>query len=247
MIKFSLKIDDQEHSLTKENGISIGRIGALLEALFNVIETGTGSNITLGQIRGNCYALDFYTEDEGYLSNFITTHKNIERIQVDELSPDQKKYASTLRLILGNKFFLKAYDNLGAEIALIKDIGKIESNRHYFSTDTIYGILSELGSSSLSNTKKHIFIDGTNYRIYISKDQDLQLKPFYGTEKLRVKIRQKRSADGGRILSSELISFTIVGKRSLIDNLNAGGDLDLEILKGAYTIEDILRNIYANR
>lgn len=247
MIKFSIKIDDENHSLTKEDGIPINKIGELLQTLYGAIDTGTGQKCTLGQIRGNCYALDFYTEDIGLHNNFIAVHKNIEQVEVDDLPPEQKKYAGTLKSILGGRFYLKAYDAEGKEIAAINEIGKKQLTSYYYSTDTVYGVLSELGSASLNNTRKHIFVDGISYRIYISKDQDLELKPFYGTHKLRIELRQKRSAIDGHIVNSELLSFTNVRPGSLAENLKEAGYIELDILKDTHTIEDILNNIYADR
>jgi hypothetical protein len=247
MFKFSIKIDDDSHSLTKEDGIPINKIGELLQTLFNAVDDGTGSKCTLGQVRGNCYALDFFTPNIGVYHNLIVVHKNVEQVEVDDLSIEQKKYAATLKTILGGKYYLKAYDNDGKEIAAINDIGKKQLTSYYYSTDTVYGVLSELGSASLSNTRKHIFLDGVSYRIYISKDQDLQLKPYYGTHKLRVELRQKRSVIDGHIVNSELQSFTSVSTGNLADNLKEVGYIDLEMIKNTHTIEDILNNIYAIR
>lgn len=247
MIKFSIKIDDDVHSLNKENGISVDKIGDLLKTLYNAIDNGTGHKVTLGQIRGNCYALDFYTKDNGLYENFLTVHKNIEQLDIDALTYEQKKYAVSLKSILGGKFYLTVYDKDDKEVAAINEIGKKQITSFYYSTDTVYGVLSELGSSTLTSAKKHIYIDGINYKIFISKDQDLELKPFYGTHKLRVELRQKRSSADGHIINSELLSFTSVSKGNLIDNLKNSEFIDLEILKDTHTIEDILNNIYASR
>jgi hypothetical protein len=247
MHKFSLKIDDDNHTLTKENGISFDKIGALLDTLYKAIDNGTGHKCTLGQVRGNCYALDFYTEDVGFHNNFITVHKNIAQVQLDDLSPEQKRYAVTLRAILGNTFYLKAYDNDGQEVAAISDIGTRKLTSYYYSTDSIYGVLSELGSANLKSNRKHIYIDGVNYKIYISKDQDLELKPFYGTQKLRVELRQKRSSIDGHVVNSDLLSFCAIGSSNLASNIKAEGYIELELLKNTHTIEDILNNIYASR
>jgi hypothetical protein len=212
MIKFSIKIDDDVHSLNKENGIPIDKIGELLKALYGAIENGTGHKITLGQVWGNCYALDFYTKDTGIYDNFIAVHKNIEQVEIDDLPFEQKKYAVTLKSILGKDFYLTAYDQDDTPVAAIDDIGKKQIRSYYYSTDTVYGIVSELGSSTLTNAKKHIYIDGLGYKIFISKDQDLEIKPYYGTQKLRVEIRQKRSTTDGHIINSELNSFTVLSK-----------------------------------
>ncbi|GGB30262.1 MULTISPECIES: hypothetical protein [Mucilaginibacter] len=247
MIKFSIKIDDEAHSLNEEDGIGLDKIGDFLKNLYCAIDNGTEHKVTLGNVRGNCYALDFYTRDNALYENFLTVHKNIEQLDVDSLPIEQKRYAASLKAILGGKYFLTAYDKNDQEVAAINEIGKKQIASFYYSTDTVYGILSELGSSTLTSAKKHIYIDGIGYKIFISRDQDLELKPFYGTHKLRIELRQKRSSTDGHIVNSELLSFTAVSKGNLIDNLNDSDAIELKILKNTHTIEDILNSIYASR
>ncbi len=246
MIKFSIKIDDESHSLSKENGIDIRDIGGLLESLFDAIDNGTGNKITLGQIRGNCYALDFYSNDTGYLDNFILVHKNIEQIEIGDLQPEEQRYATKLKSILGQKYYLKAYDNDNTEVAAITEIGKRSSIGYYYTTDAIYGIVTELGSPSLS-AKKHICVDGIPYKVYITKEQDSELKKYYSTQKLRVEVLQKRSSYDGHIIRSELESFVPISDKTLSDNLESEGYIDFELIKETNSIEDILNRIYANR
>lgn len=250
MYKFALKIDDDDHSLTKENGIPFGKVGELLQNLYAAIDPDSKIECTLGQIRGNCYALDFYTDEIKYHENFIVVHKNIEDIPLDELSPIQRKYATTLKKILGAKYFIKAYDNDNVQIAKIKqDPNKVEKDALksdvYFSQKTVYGIVSELGGASLNSSKKHIKVDGIPYNIKIDKDQDIQLKPFYGTDKLRIKIRQKRSQGKGRIIDAELISFVSVRGNTIIDNLKNEGYIDFDLIKNTHTIEELVDKIHS--
>src|SRR5438874_5135239 len=101
MIKFSIKIDDDSHSLSKENGIPFDNFGELLKNLYEAIDPENGAKCTLGQIRGNCYAADFYTEEEKFHTNFIVVHKNVELIPIEELDSKQRDYARTLRKVLG--------------------------------------------------------------------------------------------------------------------------------------------------
>ncbi|RYE12533.1 MAG: hypothetical protein EOP34_10650 [Rickettsiales bacterium] len=246
MIKFSIKIDDSEHSLTKEDGIPIDKIGGLLESLFNAIDTGTGEKCTLGQIRGNCYALDFYTQDEGYLSNFVTLHKSIEEVSIDDLLPEEKKYANKLKAILGNQYYLKAYDGNNEEIASISEIGTKELPSYYYTTDTVYGIIIQLGRQT-TEAKKHISIEGVPYKIFITKEQDLSLKEYYDTHNLRIEISQKRSTFDGHIVSAELDSFDVISQKNLQDNLSETGYIDFNLIKNTNSIEDILAKIYANK
>lgn len=125
-------------------------------------------------------------------------------------------------------------------------IGKKTNIGHYYTTDAVYGVLTELGSPNL-NVKKHICVDGLPYRVYITKEQDLELKKYYGTQKLRVEILQKRSSYDGHIITSELESFVPISGKNLIDSLADEGYIDFELIKETNSIEDILNRIYANR
>lgn len=244
MYKFSLKIDDDTHSLTKEDGIPFDKIGELLRTLYEAIDPTSNIKCTLEGIRGNCYALDFTSKEERFLNNFIAVHKNIESIPFTQLQGTQREYATSLRKVLGSKYYINAYDSNGLKIASIKDIGTKENNITYYSLKTIYGIISQLGAPSLDSAKKHISIDGLNYKIKISKEQDIQLKQFYATDKLRLKIKQKRSQEKGRVIDAELISFIKVSDSNLIENLKNEGYIDFDLIKNTHTIEDLVNKIY---
>lgn len=245
MYKFSLKIDDDKHSLTKEEGIPFDKIGELLQTLYEAIDPKSNIKCTLEGIRGNCYALDFTTKEQRYESNFVVVHKNIEGIPFNQLEKPQKEYAIALRKILGAKYYINAYDSNGVRVASIKDIGVKEDYDTYYAHKTVYGIVSQLGSPSLGSSKKHISVDGIPYKISITKDQDIELKAFYATDKLRMKIKQKRSQSKGRVIDAELISFTKVSEYGLIDNLKKEGYIDFELIKNAHSIEDIVNRIYS--
>jgi len=214
-----------------------------LQNLYEAIDPGSHIKCTLEGIRGNCYALDFTTEEERFATNFVVIHKNIESIPYSQLQGKQKNYATSLRKVLGGKYYANAY-SAGLKIASIKDIGTKENNSTYHTLKTIYGIVSQLGAKSLDSPKKHISIDGLPYNIKISKEQDIELKQFYATDKLRLKLRQKRSQEKGRVIDAELVSFTKVNGNSLIENLKEVGYVDLEMIKDTYTIEDLVNKIY---
>lgn len=248
MYKFSIKIDDDLNSLSKEQGVSFDKIGELLQNLYEAIDPKSALKCTLGQIRGNCYALDFYTEEEKYLENFIVVHKDIEDIPYSELNESQKKYAKTLKKVLGDKYYLTAFDSDNHKIASIKQLEVSESTDKvidvYYTLKTVYGIVSQLGGASLDSSKKHIRIDGINYNIKISKDQDIKLKQYYGTDKLRIKIRQRRSRGKGRVIDAELISFIPVSHHSLLNNLKNEGYIDIYLIKDTETIDDIVNKLH---
>ena len=51
---FSLRIDDEKHSLSATNGLSVKQLGQLLLDLDKALELN-GKDCTLSNISGNCY------------------------------------------------------------------------------------------------------------------------------------------------------------------------------------------------
>lgn len=245
MYKFSLKIDDEEHSLTSENGLSFKDLSALLNDLYNVIDPDSGVICTLSQIRGNCYALDFSTEEAQFESNFVRVHKNLEQIPIQDLEKGEAKYAKTIKKILGDKFYMNAYDGNNNKVAQIKSLGVDKEFSTYYTYETVYGVLSELGSKKLDSSSKHIFIDGYNEKIFVPRDLDIKLKEHYGTRRLRVELRQKRSFVDGHVIRAELKSFSVTGDRDLVSNLNQEKEQHPENrFAGINSVEDILNKLY---
>tara|TARA_R100000935_G_scaffold46100_1_gene69288 strand:+ start:814 stop:1554 length:741 start_codon:yes stop_codon:yes gene_type:complete len=245
MINFSLKIDDKNHSLNSENGISIDLIGKLLEELYKTIDLNEGAKCTLSNIRGNCYALDFSTESIIQAERFKIVHQKIQDVPIQDLDKSERDYAKTLKKIMSDRFWINAYSN-GEKIASINKIIEGKSIKYYFSQKTIYGFLSELGGKSLESSTKHIIVDGFPHRINISKDLDLQLKPYYRTDKLAFKIKTRHSFEKGSIISAEMISFKQIGANSFSENLKEEGHIPLNILNNKATMDGIIDALYGD-
>lgn len=124
--------------------------------------------------------------------------------------------------------------------------GKEKNIEFYYTNKTVYGIVSELGGRNIDASKKHIRIDGINYAINIPKDIDMKLKEFYGTIKLKLKIKQRRSFKNNKVVNAELIDFKLIGKNSISENLKETGYLDFELIKGINTIDDVIDKLYSN-
>ena len=244
MYKFSLQIDDDNHTLSADNGISIDMLSKLLEKLNKAINSDDSTIITLSEIRGNCYAMDFSSEHERDYKRFEIIHKNISQVSYIDLEPEVRDYAKTLKHILGGKYYIKALDQDRNEIVKIKDIGKDDSALYYFDRTDIYGVVSQLGAPKLSASRKSISIDGFTSKIFISGDQDLKLKQYYGTDKLRIKLKLKRSSIDGHIINAEMISFQPVSNQTLSEKLSETPFIELNFMKGVETIDDIVNRIY---
>lgn len=245
--KFSIQIDDEKHSLTAERGISIQKLAEFLTALYEAIDLGEGSNCTLSRVRGNCYALDFNTQSESQYGRFKVVHKNLQEISPSSLNPSERKYQKTLNKLLGNNYYLRAYDMDKNVIATLKDFGEDKEIKYYYSQKIIYGIVSEIGGRKVDSHNKHIIIDGLGYRINISKEEDLQLKQYYRTHKLRLKVKLKKSLKNSKIISADLMTFSEVSGGKLTENLKKEGFIELEGFKGITTLDQIIEKIYEHK
>ncbi len=246
MFNFSIKIDDKKHSLNAENGVSMDLIAELLKDLYKAIDLKDGAKCTLSSIRGNCYALDFSSEHKTHLERFKVVHRNIEGASIEDLNVEQRNYAKTLRKVLDGQFYINAYDENKKKIASISEIKSGKSIKYYYTQKTVYGYLSELGGKTLNSKSKHIIIDGYPYQIKISKDLDLKLKDFYGTQKLAVKIRVKRTFEKGSVIDTEMITFKKVGSLSLSENLKNEGYIPFEKISNLNSLDGIIEAIYGS-
>lgn len=242
--RFTLKIDDDQHTLSPKDGLPFQKLGELLVNLFKAIDPGNSSKCAVGEIVDGSYGIAFTTDDESYHSNFEIVHKNIQKYDIDELDERQRDYAFTLKKVLGGKYYVKAENNEGKEIASIKDLERQSNVDVYYSTETLYGLLAQIGSPHVNSIKKFIYIDDVPYRISVTREQDVELKKYYTTHKLRVKVRHKRSAIDGHIESAEMISFVVVEQTDIIDTLEEIGYVDFKLIKNAHTMDEIVNRIY---
>ncbi|HEY4061169.1 MAG TPA: hypothetical protein VGM30_04675 [Puia sp.] len=245
--KFVLKIDDEHHSLSAKDGLPFQKLGELLVALFKAIDPNTNSKCTVKEIVDGSYGVAFDTQDEAYHTNFEIVHRNIQENPIDELDDRQRDYANCLKKVLGGKCFIKAENDEGKEIASITELDRTTNVDIYYSTETLYGVLSQIGSTTIASSKKYIYLDGVQYRISVTKDQDAELKPYYSSHKLRVKVRQKRSIVDGHVISADMLSFTVVEESDLIDTLKQIGYVDFALIKDAHTMDEIVDRIYGDK
>lgn len=244
--KFSIQIDDENHTLSSEKGISMQYLSELLRDLYKAIDMDNGDNCTLSNVRGNCYALDFVSEKENHYERFKIVHKNIERLNLIDLNQSERKYADTLKKVLGGRYYLNAFDSDKKIVASIKGLGELKELKCYYTQKTVYGILSEIGGKTINTENKHVRLDGVNYQISISKDDDLSLKEYYRTRKLKIKIKQKRSIKDNSVISAEMLGFEPVGEKSLSENLKETGFIDFNMTRNIKTVEDIIDKLYGD-
>lgn len=174
-IKFSLRIDDQKHSLTKENGIAIDLIG---EILLNLGKAIGDNHVVLHEIRGSCYALGFVTESEKVYSNFTVVHSNISTKPFCELSLPEKEYAKVLKkLMKRQQVYVEALDSNNKPLVRISSLPESQTLGHIHYTQTIYGTIIALGSKNESKMTMVVkSTDGQKPTIQISDSQMAELR-----------------------------------------------------------------------
>ncbi len=105
---------------------------------------------------------------------------------------------------------------------IIQQEYKEENVEIYFSITSVYGIIIQIGADTLEGKSK-IKVDGLDYFIYITKEQDNEISKYYrNSEKMiRFKIKQKKILTSGEIISAELINFSVPKNGNFIDALSA--------------------------
>ena len=229
--KFTLRFDNKGHTLTKDFGVPILDLGELLTSLYAIIKTRDGENITLSEVRGNCYALDFQTPEEETKSRFLKVHKNIREGNIEALRPQEQGYAHKLeKHVIKKGLYVEALDPLSQEratrIDAIIGLKKIDS---FYSTRNLYGIISEIGGAKIDDTP-HILVSGEPYKIMISVEQEENLKSLYKGRKLLLKIRIKHSLKEKKIWNAQLLSFKDLGDKRLDEKLKGLSNDDIYFL-----------------
>lgn len=242
--KFHITIDDKKGSLNKENGISIDKIGDLLKGLYTAIDDGKKIKCSLSNVSGNCYRLDFTSKNIDHETNFIELHQNIKELNFDQLPNKLKDYARVLSGILNNEYCLIVFNSQKKQITTIKEINYRKKIESYYTYNTIYGYLSQVGDKTVSSTVKNISIDGYSRQIKVKDGEDIQLNPHYRKQKLRVRVKEKRTVNSDRVISAELIEFDVVNSGSLSQNLKKTANVKLNILKGKKSLDEVINALY---
>lgn len=210
---FTLRFDDEQHTLTRFNGLSVQRVGELLVSLSEALGIGKNQMLVLSEVRGNCYALDLTTEMRTVYESLKVIHTNISENNYNGLNLPQRKYAQTLKAIMGDRLNLKAYDKGEDYQVRVEKIELPPTPTYYFETGTAYGIITAIGGSTLEG-KAFIKVNQEDYNIEITPKQEQVLLNEYKKSRLRLSIRKKINFETDKIVSAELIDFEILNEQS---------------------------------
>jgi hypothetical protein len=210
---FTLRFDDDQHSLTRFNGLPAQRVGELLLSLSEALSLGKNQSLVLSEISGNCYAIELTTADITVHESMKVIHKKISENDFKGLNVPQRKYAQTLKIIIGEKLNMKAYDRDAAFEVSVKKIEMPQIPLYYYEIGTIYGIITSIGSNSLEG-KTHIKINQENYETEITSPQEQALLSEYKKNRLRLSVRKKINVETEKIVSAELLDFEVLNNQT---------------------------------
>lgn len=223
--RFTIRIDDEDHSLTKENGLPIDSIGILLSALAAAIQM-PDSKVVLEEIRGNCYALGLYTEDERSAKNFEIVHKNIDEKPNSKLSKSERDYAKAVFKIVKSGFYVEALRGKSDRIVKIRDRVRPTAPTHYHEVTTIYGKIIRFGATA-ENKPFQMAIEtssGSKHNVILSEEQDEEIRKVLSEvmreEFLRLTVKIRRSLVG-ESEEMKLENFSFPKNRSLWESIKA--------------------------
>jgi hypothetical protein len=206
----TIRFDDDAHSLSAKNGIAANLLGELLLSLSKAVGLKKEDNLTVSDIRGNCYALDLTTNSECLFNSTEIVHKQISENDYSGFNSDQRRYAKTLDSIIQNTGCrINVYNPLKKFNYKIAEISFENKVDFYFEIDSIYGIIASIGSSSL-DTQPSIKLSKEGYDIHVTGDQEKRLVRYFKKDRLLLTIKKKINFDTNKIETASLIDFEVM-------------------------------------
>ncbi len=217
--QFTLRFDDDLHSLNQYNGLTAQQVGELLTVLSQAMHLNSEQKLILSDIKGNCYALELTTDSISVHENLKVVHRKISENDYSGLGSNEKKYANCLKAIIGNKLNLRAYDKDKAYYVKLDKIELPKEPTHYFEHSVVHGIITSIGGASLDG-KAFIKINEENYQIEINVAQEKSLVRYYKAKKIDFSIKKKIDFTSDKIVSAELIDFEVLEEKTFIELVN---------------------------
>ncbi len=214
---FTLRFDDDEHSLTAYEGLPAGKVGDLLVSLSSALNLKKSTSLVLSEVRGNCYALQLTTGSKTIHENLKIIHKQVSENDYRGFTVEERNYVHTLKSIIGDRLSLSAYDESKEFKVQVQKITIPKNPDFYFEAASVYGIITSIGGATLEG-KAHIGINQEHFKIEISPTQEKVLLNHYKKNRIRLNIKKKINFENDRIVSAELLDFEILSERSLSES-----------------------------
>ncbi|MBX2928873.1 MAG: hypothetical protein KF852_13640 [Saprospiraceae bacterium] len=216
LFHFTLRFDDDEHSLTAQDGLPAGRVGELLVDLSQALNLKNSKSLVLSEIRGNCYALQLTTHSVSIHERLKIIHSKVSENDYRGFTAEERKYVHTLKAVLGNKLHLNAYDESKSFKVKVEEIKLPKNPDHYFENASAYGIITSIGGTSLEG-KSYIKINQEDFQIEINQKQEKTLLNYYKKNRIRFSIRKKINFETDKISSAMLLDFEILEQKSFAE------------------------------
>ena len=213
---FILRFDDDNHSLTAENGIPIDKLSELLLSLSKVVPLQKDDKLVLSEVKGNCYALNFTTNSETVHQSLLVVHKKISKNDYIGLNSNQRNYARKIKSILGTKLKLDAYTKDKKFKVKINNIELPKQSEFYYHISSISGLITSIGGKSLKS-KSFIHISENSFDIEINSKQEKELSKYFKNKKIRLVVNKKINTENNEIKSATLESFEVLNDDNIID------------------------------
>lgn len=208
----TLRFDNEDHSLTKTNGLDIIELSELLSKLSKAV--GKEDKLVLSEVKGNCYAFLLSTINFPTYQNLKAIHTPISNNNYNSLNNVQLEYIDTLRKIIKrNKFNFQAYDKDKSFKVETNEIIIKEDPKYYYEIGTIVGIVTSIGGINLEATS-YINIAKKNFPIKVNPDLERELIPYFKKHKIRLTIKKKIKFDTDKIVGGEAISFELIENKT---------------------------------
>lgn len=208
MYKFSLKFNSELDELGFENGIPMNQLGQLITSLYSVVQAKKEDKLILSAIKDNCYEVEAMTINPAIEDRFIFSNKSICEKSNAELSSKELRYKNNLSKVLKVGWYVEILNHEGISQFKIPYGFNEKVVEHYYSNKSIEGVITEIGDKDLDPKNLHIYLSGnTDYKIFINNEQHDELKSYYRNQKIRVKLKLKKSLQSNKILSAQLLSY----------------------------------------
>lgn len=221
---FSLKIDDDNHSLSETNGLSVKQLGQLLLDLDKALELN-GKDCTLSNISGNCYQVGYATTNITIYNNYIHSMDFISKNNYNELPVNLRPIKKTLNSILGNNRYAIAYDMNFKEVAKITSTEIINSSFEYYTNKIINGLIIQIGNRNIDKNANIVVREIDTellHTIPVTSEQENSLKAYYkytdGLLSFDIKIKKDLSNNKSTPIS--LTSYKLKSNQKINKSIN---------------------------
>lgn len=238
---FTLRFDDNSHSLTAKNGLSVKDLSELLSSLYDSLNISDTDKLVLSEIRGNCYAINLTTNNEIVHETLKVVHRKISVNDYKGLNRKQLKYADKIKDILKNNLYLQAYDDSKDFKVEVNEINIPKLPQFYYEISSVYGIITSIGGRSIDGVSS-IRVNGYNYDIKVTPSQEKKIIPYFKKNKIRLILNKKISTEDKQVKGAELESFETTDYIGFNKNIeqNRTTDFDdkvFDLFKKRYNIE----------